>query len=97
MTSSALQDVHARLAKQALARPLTPLEEALADTLEATFKTIGHDMDEAVRVLGAKSVARPSGSPGPWSLDVLESELAAINASLDAAYLARGPVEPDQS
>ncbi|HEY0146885.1 MAG TPA: recombinase-like helix-turn-helix domain-containing protein [Methylovirgula sp.] len=97
MTSSAPQDVHARLAKQALARPLTPLEEALADTLEATFKTTGHDMDEAVRVLSAKGVARPSGGAGPWSLDVLQTELAAINASLDAAYLARGPVELDQS
>jgi Recombinase-like helix-turn-helix domain len=97
MTSSASQDVHVRLARQALARPLTPLEEALADTLEATFKTGCHDMGEVIRALAEKGIARPSGAAGAWSLDVLESELAAINASLDAAYLARGAIETDQS
>ena len=97
MTSSASQDVHARLARQALARSLTPLEGALASALEETFKSGCHDMGALPRILSEKGVARPSGAIGDWSLDVLESELAAINASLDEAYLARGAIEPDQS
>jgi Recombinase-like helix-turn-helix domain len=90
-------DVHTRLASQALARELSPAEEALATALELSFRTNGHDIEDLVRALREKDVKRPSGATEPWSLAALESELATINASLDAAYLARGPIEADQT
>ena len=81
-----MSDIHSRLMHQSRGRPLTPEERALADALEAVFSTGAQDFEEVARALESKGVKRPSGAIGPWTAAVLEQELAAINASLDAAY-----------
>jgi hypothetical protein len=42
------------------------------------------------RALERDRIKRPSGAAGPWTAAVLEQELIAINASLDAAYAENG-------
>jgi hypothetical protein len=82
--------LYSRLAHQSLGRLLTPEERALADALELVFRTGQHDFAEVARQLQDTGVQRPSGKQGPWTVAVLEEELAAINASLDAAYADHG-------
>ncbi len=82
--------LYSRLAQQSLGRPLSPQERALADALEAVFRTGQHDFEEVARELERAGVKRPSGKGGPWTAVVLEEELAAINAELDAAYAQHG-------
>ncbi len=79
-----------RLATQSRGRDLSATEQALAAALEAIFSTGTHDFDAVAAALQDRGVARPSGGAGEWSRDVLMTELVAINASLDAAYTARG-------
>jgi hypothetical protein len=88
-------DVYMRLARQALGRILSSDEEALADALEASFKNGNHDMEKIAGDLREKRIARPSGQFADWTPEILEVELAAINASLDEAYIERGPVESE--
>ena len=83
-------DIYSRLQHQSLGRPLTDSERALASAIEAVFSAGQHDFEDVVRALEQAGVKRPSGGPGPWTLTVLEHELAAINRSLDAAYDANG-------
>ena len=85
-----MSDLHSRLMHQSLGRPLSPAERALADALEAVFRAGVHDFAEVARSLERAGVERPSGEEGPWTVAVLEQELAAINASLDAAYAENG-------
>jgi hypothetical protein len=86
----AVSDLHSRLMHQSLGRPLSAEERALADALEAVFRTGQHDFNEVARALERDGVKRPSGATEPWSAAVLELELARINASLDAAYAENG-------
>jgi hypothetical protein len=76
--------------RQALARPLTAAEEALADALLSIFASGEHDFAGVAERLNTSGVARPSRADGAWSLSVLEAELSAINRSLDDAYAAAG-------
>ena len=85
-----MSDLHARLTHQSLGRPLTEAERALAEALERIFVTGQHDFEEVARTLERDGVKRPSGATAPWTAAVLEQELAAINASLDAAYAQNG-------
>jgi recombinase-like protein len=85
-----VSDLHSRLMHQSLGRPLSAEERALADALEAVFRTGQHDFNEVARALERDGVKRPSGATEPWSVSVLEQELARINASLDAAYADNG-------
>ena len=85
-----MSDLHAQLTHQSLGRPLSSEERALADALEAVFRTGEHDFEQVARALEREGVKRPSGASGPWTAAVLEQELAAINASLDAAYAENG-------
>jgi hypothetical protein len=78
------------LKSQALGRALTPVEVALAAALESVFVTGVHDFDQVAAALAAKGVVRPSGASEPWTRDALSAELAAINATLDAAYAKHG-------
>jgi recombinase-like protein len=86
----AVSDLHSRLMHQSLGRALSPAERALADALEAVFRTGEQDFEEVARSLERSGVECPSGASGPWTAAVLEQELAAINASLDAAYAENG-------
>src|SRR6202048_2501537 len=85
-----MSDLHARLKNQSRGRVLTAEEEALADALEAIFRTGEQDFEEVARALERARVKRPSGITEPWTAAVLEQELASINASLDAAYAEHG-------
>ncbi len=85
-----MTDLHARLMHQSLGRSLSAEERALADALEAVFRTGEHDFDAVARALERDGVRRPSGAKGPWTAAVLQQELTAINASLDAAYVENG-------
>jgi len=85
-----MSDIHSRLMHQSLGRPLTAVERALADALEAEFSSGQQDFEEVARALERDGVKRPSGANGPWTAAVLEQELAEINASLDAAYAQNG-------
>lgn len=77
-------------ARQSLGRSLTEPEVALATALEQIFATGEHDLAQTASKLQQLGVARPSGSSGAWSLQVLEQELRSINQSLDDAYLRGG-------
>ena len=80
------QDLYARLGRQSLRRALRPEEIALAAALEQIFAAGQHDFTEVAQALQARNITRPSGAAGDWTPDVLERELAAINADLDKAY-----------
>jgi hypothetical protein len=80
-------------ARQSLARPLTPAEQALAEALEGIFSAGQHDFEMVVVQLNSHGVARPSGQGGDWTVAVLEDELKTINAALDAAYEAGGTAQ----
>ncbi len=85
-----MSDIHSRLKHQSLGRPLVPEERALADALEAIFRTGTADFEDVARALERDRVKRPSGATGAWTAAVLEGELARINASLDEAYAQHG-------
>jgi hypothetical protein len=83
------------LARQALGRPLTSAEAALATALESIFGSGIHDFSKVAQLLQQQGVAKPSGSTTPWDLDSLQAEFAMVNASLDQAYDEAGtPREP---
>jgi hypothetical protein len=79
-----------RLKYQSLGRELTPTERVLADAMLGFFRTGATDFDAMAAEFQSRNLARPSGEPGPWTRDVLQAELARINASLDAAYADHG-------
>jgi hypothetical protein len=85
-----MSDLHERLRRQSLGRPLTAEEEALAQAMETVFRTGEKDFEQLARALERDGIKRPSGAAGPWTAAVLEQELARINASLDAAYAENG-------
>ncbi len=85
-----MTDLHSRLMHQSLGRALSAEERALAEAMEAVFRTGEHDFGALARALERNGVKRPSGASGPWTAAVLEQELAQINASLDAAYAENG-------
>ncbi len=84
-------------ARQALARPLTPEEKALAAAMEAAFAKGLHDFSQVAGWLEEQRVVRPSGSSQPWTVEAMARELAAINASLDAAYEGNSAPRPKAS
>ena len=81
---------YAALSTQSLARPLTAVELQLATALEAIFANETHDFKAVAAALQSRGVARPSGNAEPWTIEALESELAALNASLDVSYARAG-------
>jgi hypothetical protein len=85
-----MSDLHARLMHQSLGRALSPEERALAQALETVFRTGEQDFEKVAATLERDGIKRPSGAQGPWTAAALEQELAAINASLDAAYAQNG-------
>ena len=78
-----------RLGCQSLRRPLSAAEAKLAQVLEEIFASGRHDFADVAASLAELRVPRPSGSTEPWSVEVLESELRLINASIDDAYTHR--------
>jgi hypothetical protein len=85
-----MSDLHERLRRQSLGRPLTAEEEALAQAMEKVFRSGEQDFEALAQALTRDGVKRPSGATGPWTAAALEEELVRINASLDAAYAENG-------
>jgi hypothetical protein len=79
-----------KLATQSLGRAPNARELALARDLEAVFAEGIHAFDAVAASLQARGTPRPSGASGAWTEQALAEELAAINASLDAAYAENG-------
>ena len=86
------EDVHSRLATQGLRRPLSEAEQALAAALEQIFASGEHDFAAVARLPNERKIAAPSGNGGPWTPQILETELRDVNQSLDAAYVAAAPI-----
>lgn len=78
------------LAHQSLGRPLSEPEQALAAALMEVMGTREHDFAAVAAALKAKGLAAPVSGRTDWDLALLESELKAINADLDAAYAENG-------
>jgi hypothetical protein len=78
------------LANQCRGRPLTPAEEGFADALMAIYGTGEHDFAAVAKELARRAVAAPVSGRTDWDLALLEAELKAINADLDAAYAEAG-------
>lgn len=87
MSSIGTTDPNAGLARQALKRPLTDAEQKLAGCLEQIFRSGVTNFDQVALLLQQNGILPPSGSTAPWTPALLESELGAINLSLDRAYL----------
>ncbi|RAI43819.1 hypothetical protein CH341_12335 [Rhodoplanes roseus] len=81
---------HSDLARQSCGRDLTAEEAALAVALERIFATGTHDFAIVVERLTADAVVAPLSGATTWTVDLLEAELTAINASHDEAYAAHG-------
>jgi len=81
--------IYQALANQSLRRPLTRVERSLADALDAIFARGEHDFAAVANALQTAGVQRPSGQTGPWTAQVLDEELARVNALLDHVYAQR--------
>jgi len=79
-----------KLKYQSQGRAMRPEEDALAKAMLKHFAAGTHDFTALAAALQADGIARPSGQAGPWTLAVLEEELAAINEDLDHAYAENG-------
>ena len=90
MHASAFGVDRKRLARQSLMRPITDAEKRLANTLEQIFRSGVKDFGQVTLLLQQNGVQPPSGAAGPWTPDLLQSELARINASFDDAYAKGG-------
>ena len=66
-TGSPMSDIHSSLKHQSLGRPLQPEERALADALEAIFRTGQQDFEKSPgRSSATGSSVRPAkAAPGP--------------------------------
>lgn len=78
------------LAHQCRGRDLEPQEAAFAQVLMAVYDEVGHDYDAVAAALKERDFAAPVSGRSDWTADLLHEELAAINASLDAAYAEHG-------
>lgn len=85
-----MSDPWSRLKNQSRARAVTAEELALATALEAIFKDGIDDFAEVARRLKAGAVVAPISRRTDWDLALLETELSAINRSLDDAYARNG-------
>lgn len=78
------------LAHQSRGRPLSEAENRLA---EALMEIMGAGVPDFARVAAAltdRGLAAPISGRSDWDLDLLQAELTALNADLDAAYAEHG-------
>lgn len=78
------------LANQGRGRELTTPEDDFAEALMAIYGEGITGEAALAEALVARNIARPSSGTPDWTADTLASELKAINADLDAAYLENG-------
>lgn len=78
------------LAHQSCGRPLTEDEVALADAMMTIMSTGAQDFAAVAEALRQRGIRAPVSGRTDWNLDLLQSELVALNADLDAAYAEHG-------
>lgn len=78
------------LAHQCRGRELTGTEQALADMLMEVMGTGEHDFDRVAAALAERGVTAPASGRTDWDKDLLQAELTALNADLDASYAEHG-------
>jgi len=78
------------LAHQCRGRELEPREAALAAALMDIYGAGTHDFDAVAAELAARGVEAPRSGRTDWTAGLLNEELAATNAQLDAAYAEHG-------
>lgn len=78
------------LARQCSGRPLTDDEQTFADALSTIYKTRPAGFEAVAAALADQNVRAPVSGRNDWSVELLHSELAALNADLDEAYRAGG-------
>ncbi|MGE0627608.1 MAG: recombinase-like helix-turn-helix domain-containing protein [Hyphomicrobiaceae bacterium] len=85
-----MQEPWSSLKHQSLSRPITEDETRFARALEAIYIAGVTDFAEVARRLTAEGVVAPISRATEWTPELLQSELATINASLDEAYARHG-------
>lgn len=78
------------LAHQGRGRPVTEQEQGLADAMMEIMGAGEHDFAAVASALSDRGVVAPVSGRTDWDVALLEAELAAANASFDAAYAERG-------
>lgn len=78
------------LAHQSRGRPLSEGEAALAAAMMQIMGAGERDFAAVAAGLKARGVVAPVSGRQDWDLALLEAELTALNADLDAAYARNG-------
>ena len=78
------------LAHQSRGRSLSSAEAALSDALMEIMGEGAHDFAAVAEALKARGIEAPVSGRRDWNLALLEAELRALNADLDAAYAEHG-------
>lgn len=78
------------LAHQSRGRAMSAAELALADALMAIMGAGTQDFDAVCAELSARKIAAPLSGRSDWDRALLDAELTALNADLDAAYAEHG-------
>jgi hypothetical protein len=78
------------LAHQSSGRALTQAEAGFAAALMDIYRTGAHDFGAVAAELSRLAIEAPRSGSVEWSVALLEAELSAINAELDAAYAEHG-------
>lgn len=78
------------LAHQSRGRALSGPEQALATAMMAIMDAGTLDFTAVAQALAAQGVVAPVSGRTDWDLGLLASELAALNADLDAVYAENG-------
>lgn len=78
------------LATQCRGRELQPAEVAFATALMEIYGTGTHDFDAVAAALTERGQEAPRSGKTEWTAALLQEELVATNAELDAAYAENG-------
>ncbi len=78
------------LGHQSCGRALTDAEMVFAEAMMEVYGTGVTEPADLASGLAAKGIKGPVSGRSDWTADLLEEELKAINADLDAAYQEHG-------
>lgn len=78
------------LAHQSRGRALSAEEQALAEALMKIMGQGTHDFAAVAQGLARLGLRAPISGRVDWDVDLLQAELAALNAELDTAYARAG-------
>jgi len=90
LSQRALDTSRPALAHQSRGRPLTPNETALAAAMMDVMRAGEQDFANLAAALTQRGIVAPISGRTDWSLELLQSELTALNADFDVAYAEHG-------